>query len=272
LSQLNKLESYYTLGNKSEINEYDSILVELEDLNQLYYQNLNQYIQLQDENQCLNERLVDLNENLIKFVKSNSDNFDMVLFKYSLIRLAGHLKESKVYIEKLTTIKNKLLKQSNCFKLRDSLKICKTNIFSMAMFSVNLRATKTINVRTSQSLLNKTFILIENLHRVLDLDLSEWSLVREIHYPASMTMVKNYGLIRFQFPKNFVLKRRRKIYLLAKGFGNGNLTPKKDSEVLVVESVSDWGIGMSVVTKLINDKNIVKFVSVCCLNDIWFNE
>jgi hypothetical protein len=85
-------------------------------------------------------------------------------------------------------------------------------------------------------------IIIENNHKILDIDLSEWTLRREIYNAGPfldnevlyneiiakcsamtdlagqpLSDVSDVELIQYTFPKNFKLKRRKKINLLASG-------------------------------------------------------
>ncbi len=70
-------------------------------------------------------------------------------------------------------------------------------------------------------------LVIENSHKILDLDLSEWTLRREIQNcvdidsqlreQSSLNNIDNKEIIEFKFPKGFRLKRRKKINLIAAG-------------------------------------------------------
>jgi hypothetical protein len=272
LNELDKLENEYVTKHEMEINEYDSILKELNELDNLYCVNLNEYIQLQYDNQHSNERLLSLNQNFIQFVKVNYNFVDIFLVKYSLICLASHLKESRVYIENLSLIKARILNKFKNMKQMENLKFYKTNFFSLSFLSIG-STNCGISLKTSQNSLSTTFILIENLDRVLDLNLSEWCLTREINNPVSISTntSDNVCLVMFKFPRNFVLRRRKKLYLLTKNFQDVNSLKNKESDVLLADNVVDWGIGISVMTKLVNNRNIVKFININALHDIWFN-
>lgn len=77
-------------------------------------------------------------------------------------------------------------------------------------------------------------ILIENSHKILDIDLSEWTLRREIYndFPlnsslkTTTTKLTSDLVVEYKFPKGFKLKRRKKINLIAAGkvanLGNNN--------------------------------------------------
>lgn len=197
-------------------------------------------------------------------------------------------------------------------------------------------------------------LVIENSHKILDLDLSEWTLRREIQncvdfnaqqeQPLNLNTL-NREVIEFKFPKGFRLKRRKKINLIAAGKlyetdsnklkspravscnslnetpptalgnkfnkkkklnkkttfdSNGSLsnlskipvaTPTitqtkcaccackmlttrkggEDMDIFEAKEINSWGSGLMVVTKFINNKNIIKLVNYKCLKHIWVN-
>ena len=50
-----------------------------------------------------------------------------------------------------------------------------------------------------------------------------------------------------------------------------NLTRNGDTEILEVKEVPNWGKGLMVVTKFINNKNVVKFINYKCIKNMWLN-
>jgi hypothetical protein len=135
-----------------------------------------------------------------------------------------------------------------------------------SMNSINLtsKMTSNVNVNCFLKIVNDSIdghsIMIENSHKILDFDLSEWTIRREIHNAINPDFIKKNKLnlectnvkintvnsngewksvkdlndensaacahsvevIQYKFPKNFKLKRRKKINLIASGASGMN--------------------------------------------------
>lgn len=402
LNELNQQELEMNSEYDKYDAEYDEALAELNDLNEQFLVNLTQYRELNEHNSQLNERLINLNESLLKFSKKNIANADVIMLKYSLSCLKRHISENKSEIEKfelkLSNLKNMLFnKNLNCIlsenlllksiksiisveKLKQMLssgpnvlqtqqcfdvKYTKTNIFGYLQFNLNLNhKTSLLRVVHNTSQYTDTNVLIiENLDKVLDIDLSEWVLRREIYNSIKLSNGKNLKktdsivvcdhdgddkVIEFKFPKGFKLKRRKKLALLSasaanqieyqaltisaatltkpsnqistkqvskrslivnspssttntstlttKSKGSSNLklninsnnksinktvsksapilnsnASSKDTDYYNCTQINDWGCGLQIVTKLINNKNMTKFVNYKSFKSIWVN-
>jgi hypothetical protein len=238
------------------------------------------------------------------------------------------------------------------------------------------------------SSLDGNTLIIENNHRILDFDLSEWTIRREIKNEISKSLIKTMfrttttsnnssifnsliqtsnlkksksenslstfdlinnlsikhpknrlldepaetesasnRVIEFKFPKGFRLKRRTKLNLLANSSAKKDKNPSTfsppslcnqiknkssyksasftnlnntiaeattttsrssikctccscmlttnregtETESLNISDVNNWGTGLLVVTKFINNKNLTKFVNYKCIKHIWLN-
>ncbi len=148
-------------------------------------------------------------------------------------------------------------------------------IFNINAFKHQSNLPPQPNQLTSKSILsdlkitNDSFdghsIIIENNHKILDIDLSEWTLRREIYNSgpfidnaniyneivtkcSAMTDMdgpplsdSDVTVIQYTFPKNFKLKRRKKINLLAAG--GKKKTPSSCSSLLDLSSFSNESSG-----------------------------
>ena len=89
------------------------------------------------------------------------------------------------------------------------------------------------NLRIVHDSIDGHNLVIENSHKILDLDLSEWTLRREIHNCVEfssnepISLSSNPDIIEFKFPKGFRMKRRKKINLIAAA----KLQPKLKSTI-----------------------------------------
>jgi hypothetical protein len=301
---------------------------DLSNLNDEYLQNLNEFIQLNDTNSRLSERLVNISENLVKFSKSSSSKCDLIMIKYSLNSLKRHIETTKFDIEKfelrLKNLKNLLFNKNIDFILNENLLLksiktvvpinqlrsmlsinsnllsqqlfevlyTQTNTFGYVQFNFNLNH-KTSSINVIQNKIDTSVLTIENLDKVLDLDLSEWVLKREVY--SSLQSKKEFEQIEFKFPKGFKLKRRRKVVLLSTSAKLGDYyqlatIPKKslketgvglpkgifqskikDVDLYICNNIQNWGCGLQMATKLINNKNITKYVNYKSFKSIWLN-
>jgi hypothetical protein len=317
--------------NKKFDDDYDELINELQILNEEYLQNLNEFIQLNNFNSSLSERLVVLSENLLKFSKSSSSQCELIMLKYSMNTLRRHINENKIDVEKtelkLTNLKNLLFNKNIDYILNENLLLksiktiipikqlrsmlnmssnllsqqqifevlyTQTNLFGYIQFNFNLNH-KTSSIRVLQNKIDTSVLIIENLDKVLDLDLSEWMLKREIYSALKITKSNSeFDQIEFKFPKGFKLKRRKKLVLLSasanlsdyqavlptsvrkgvvKTGGKENIlqSKSKDTDLYYCGNVPNWGCGLQIVTKLLNNKNMTKYVNYRSFKSIWSN-
>jgi len=135
------------------------------------------------------------------------------------------------------------------------------------------------SLRLTHHRLNRNLLIIENMHKILDIDLSNWMLEREIkncvERPGESISIKEHqqqanNVIKYKFPNGFKLKRRKKLFLVA---GEPSAEYKRSAEIDVhfVRELKDWGCGLQIITKLVNQKNIIKLVNYKCFKNIWIN-
>ena len=314
--------------DKIEDEQYQEMSNDISKLNDEYLENLSEFIQLNDANSRLSERLVNISENLVKFSKSSSSKCDLIMVKYSLSSLKRHIETTKVDVEKfelrLKNLKNLLFNKNIDYILNENLLLksiktvvpinqlrsmlsmnsnllsqqlfevlyTQTNTFGYVQFNFNLNH-KTSSINVIQNKIDTSVLTIENLDKVLDLDLSEWILRREIY--SSLKTKKEFEQIEFKFPKGFKLKRRRKVVLLSTsakladyhiasipiknplkgtvvGLPKGIFQSKiKDVDLYICNNIQNWGCGLQMATKLINNKNITKYVNYRSFKSIWLN-
>ena len=315
--------------NKKEDEEYDELSNDISRLNDEYLQNLSEFIQLNDSNTNLSERLISLSESIVKFSRSSSNQCEFVMIKYSLNTLKRHIEETKMDVEKienrLKQMKNLLFNKNIDYILSENLLLksiktivpisqlrsmlnfnsnllaqqlfevsyTQTNIFGYVQFSFSLNH-KTSSINIIQNKIDTSALTIENLDKVLDLDLSEWILRREIY--GSLKSSKELEQFEFKFPKGFKLKRRKKLVLLStsaklsdyeassveilkskkplsnKVDSRGIFQSKvKDVDLYICSNIQNWGCGLQTATKLINNKNMTKYVNYRSFKSIWSN-
>ena len=327
--QLTENENEYEEMYKQRDKEFDELTDDLRNLNNEYLKNFSEFIQLNNENSKMSERLVNLNDSLINFSKSNSNQCELVMLKYSLNSLKKHINENKVDVERfevrLTNLKNLLFNKNIDYILNENLLLksiktiipisqlrsmlninsnllaqqlfevsyTQTNLFGYVQFNFNLNH-KTSSITIKQNKIDTSVLIIENLDKVLDLDLSEWILKREIYDALKITKSpKELDQIEFKFPKGFKLKRRKKLILLSMSaklndyqikapiHSKSQLTSPqskcvlpskiKDTDLFYCSNIPNWGCGLQIVTKLINNKNMTKYVNYKSFKSIWSN-
>jgi len=85
------------------------------------------------------------------------------------------------------------------------------------------------------------FIQLANTSKNKDIDLTGWRLLRK---------VDNLPEISYSLPANFKLANGKYVKIYARG--QGKERPPYD---LVLPTNDSWGVGVSVVTRLLNDQN-----------------
>ena len=83
-------------------------------------------------------------------------------------------------------------------------------------------------------------IILENTSRNKDIELTQWVLKRRVDSNAQ---------VEFKFPDGLVLKANKTVRLWARGAGKDQ--PPSD---IVNQELDNWGVGVNVVTILINDQ------------------
>jgi hypothetical protein len=342
--------------------EYDQVIDELIELNKELEQSITEYEELSRTNFSLNDRLIKLSDKLCSFSQSSIDDQEKMFLNYSVKDLSKRVENRRVQIEQLKKelkkAKGKQLKsnqssnqkinessQKHNFKMRPSIaniEYTKSNMFGYLMvkfdlinegylsaksFNSNTKSNNSLhNIKIIHDSIDGHSIVIENNHKLLDFDLSEWTIRREImnkmpdncsNLSDLLMLLENNNeveVIEYKFPKGFRLKRRNKINLIASGESMSFLVNMKnlnqlDSnkcvqfiskfanqpnycmnkskcscsscqmflkleanlELVEIKEVSNWGFGVLVLTKFINNKNTVKLVDYKFLKDIWVN-
>ena len=82
-------------------------------------------------------------------------------------------------------------------------------------------------------------IILENTSRNKDITMTNWLLKRRVDSKEEIT---------YKFPANLVLKANKMIRIWARGHGKENLPTD-----LVNGSVENWGMGVNIVTIVLND-------------------
>ncbi len=92
------------------------------------------------------------------------------------------------------------------------------------------------------------YIQLANTSAIKDVDLSGWQLVQSVDDAPE---------ISFVMPNNFILAKRKTIRIYARGQGN-----ERPSFELVSTNFSTWGVGLTVVTRLLNNNNDEKSLHI----------
>ncbi|RNA13021.1 hypothetical protein BpHYR1_031699 [Brachionus plicatilis] len=141
------------------------------------------------------------------------------------------------------------------------------------------------------------WLSMHNEHKILDIDLSEWQIRREIY--STIEQVQPHQTIEYRLPKFFKLKRRKKVNFVCSANNldldtcsslSFNSLPKLtqlkcaccacklmvkqngDTDILQVKDVHNWGTGSLTVTKLIDKKNTIKMANFTFSKQLWLNE
>ena len=304
-SEENLLEYEHLRNQNNQLNErlimlstslcsFNSMTPDQQDILITNYSNLN----LKRLIKTRNEEIKEL-KNEIEDVKSNYlKNFDNKTFI-----LTSPLKEKSKNVSSSRTSKKIRSDESLSEKTSANAKLrapyhveieyTKSNLFayfvvkfdllnSMNSINLNNKMTSNVNVNCFLKIVDDSVdghsITIENGHKILDFDLSEWTIRREIYSNINNEFIKKNKLnleccpsvninssngdsdwksvtnlseenftpsievIQYKFPKNFKLKRRKKVNLVASGvngINNDNISQTKTKSSLSCNSLSE---------------------------------
>ena len=169
-----------------------------------------------------------------------------------------------------------------------------------SMNSINNKSSSNVNcfLKIVSDSIDGHSITIENSHKILDFDLSEWTIRREIYTTITSEFLKKNHLdmdninakidasqnwtsvsqlnlastpsgemtpavevVQYKFPKNFKLKRRKKINLIASG-GNSSGTPLAKTDSKSSLSCNSLNSSLAIVTG--GSSQITKSKCACC--------
>lgn len=120
-------------------------------------------------------------------------------------------------------------------------------------------------------------ILLENTHKILDIDLSEWTLRREVYNDFRLNCSNDFNklvlneanlvsdfVVEYKFPKAFKLKRRKKVNLIAAGSNFGsNVKIATTSTIQTHSEVAKVYDGKKLIVDL-NSSTIKSHISYSC--------
>jgi len=119
----------------------------------------------------------------------------------------------------------------------DSTKISQTEMQAKTTFQRSAKGPINIDECSPDG----KFIQLANTSKNKDIDLTGWRLLRK---------VDNQQEITFNLPQNFKLQNGKNVKIYARG--QGRERPPHD---LVLPTSESWGVGVNIVTRLLNDQN-----------------
>ncbi|CAF0830918.1 unnamed protein product [Brachionus calyciflorus] len=320
LIELDHLQLTYDQECEKIEAESTQLLNELSELNSNLVTDYQEYEKLTTQNSILNSRLVELSSKLCEFTTLDKPEQEKIILNYTIRNIDKNIdmkkSEIKCLRKEINHIKNNLCKldlfgSGDQFHLRPynaQIEHTKSNLFSYLIikfdFIYNFKSNKNRSILNSLKFYDSMdgySITIENEHKILDIDLSEWMIRREIY--SGIGIREPEKVIEYRLPKFFKLKRRKKVSFISgchddrekceKEFNPSsslNSIPKLtqlkcaccacklmvrrsgDTDIMEVGEVSNWGSGLLTVTKLINNKNHVKMANFKFLKQIWVND
>lgn len=319
-SDLDDLQNEYDKECEKLDAESSSLLNELAELNENLSADFQEYQKLRQENTELNNRLIELSNKLFEFNSMDKPQQDKLILNYTVKNIGKDVESKRVEVkslrQELGRVKAELCKtdvlksgESQFFvrPYRSQIEYSKSNLFSYLIIKFDLIYNSIKSNNKNASILNSLkfydtvdghSITIENQHKILDIDLSEWTIRREIF--STVTLKDPDQVIEYKLPQFFKLKRRKKVSFVCANCdkdddefsSNGSLNsfPKLthlkcaccacklmvkrsgDVDIMEVEQVANWGCGLLTVTKLISNKNVIKMANFKFLKQIWVNK
>lgn len=334
----NDLESYETCLQDQILDEIDQIqlnyekeydkveaestalLNELSELNENLYRDFDEYQQLRSQNTQLNNRMIELSNKLLEFNQMDESLQNKMILNYTVKCLSKDVEKQREHVTNLHKQFNKLkidLSKKNIlgfnqtqFNLKPytaQIENTKSNLFSYLIVkfdfiynSVSGKNRSILNSLKINDSMDGYWLTLENDHKILDIDLSEWTIRREIYNSVDESQPNK--IIEYKLPKLFKLKRRKKVnFVCSKNLDEDddknscssltlNSLPKLtqlkcaccacklvvkrngDTDILEVSDIENWGTGSLIVTKLIDKKNALKMANFKFLKKIWINE
>lgn len=320
LKEIDKIQQEYDKEYERVEAESTALLNELSELNENLLGDFDQYQQLRAQNTRLNNRMIELSNKLLDFNQMDESLQNKMILNYSVKCLAKDVESRRENVKELRKELNQLkvdLSHKNIFGFSQSqfslrpytahIENTKSNLFSNLIvkfdFIQNSISGKNRSILNSLKLNDSTdghCLTMENDHKILDIDLSEWTIRREIY--SCIDDNQPNKTIDYKFPKYFKLKRRKKVnFVCSSGLDldidddtcsslSLNSLPKLtqlkcaccacklmikrngDTDIMEVKDVHNWGTGSLTVTKLIDTKNVIKMANFKFLKQIWIDE